>query len=163
MERDNASTEKPLGHLGAHPWKILKSNVPEMPFATFWGKTLKNSEGDKTSYKIRKRQDIWGINNFFYSIFYGTATDPQYIIYPMAVQGKTADWRKLLRACSKNVVCLVLHCSFNIWSSVHIQIIHFSLSLNSSLFADSLMSGGVPPIYSPAPCKPNGYGFVIFP
>ena len=39
-----------------------------------------------------KRQPISGINNFlFHSIFYGTATDPQYLIYPMAVQGKTAD------------------------------------------------------------------------
>ena len=36
---DNVSGEKPLwGSEGYHPWKILKSRVPEMPFPTFWGR-----------------------------------------------------------------------------------------------------------------------------
>ena len=46
-----------------------------------------------------------------------------------------------------------------------IQKVHVGLSLNSSLFADSLMSGGVhlPTLPSRAgPGQTNGYGFVIF-
>ena len=36
---------------GMLPRKILKSRVSEMPFPTFWGKNLQNSEGYETPYK----------------------------------------------------------------------------------------------------------------
>ena len=55
------------GDPGAPSRKILKSRVPEMPFSIFWGRFYR-------ILKIIKRR-----------------IDPQYVIYPMAVQRKTAD------------------------------------------------------------------------
>ena len=57
-EGDNASTEKPLGASGGTPWKILKSNVPEMPFATFWERLYR-------ILKIRKRRIKYAKDNTF--------------------------------------------------------------------------------------------------